>query len=115
MLLLLADYPSLRCLPDALSRLTSLTALSIWRCSGLHSMFAGAGNLCSLQQLKVTDCAQLAELPGDLGSSNSALELLHVNGEWISVQYATAVLLDEMQPHLLFAFVTVACMDFLFF
>jgi hypothetical protein len=44
-------------------------------------MFSGAGSLCSLQQLKVTDCARLEELPDGLGSSNTALELLHVNGE----------------------------------
>jgi hypothetical protein len=48
-------------------------------------MFSGAGSLCSLQQLKVTDCARLVELPDGLGSSNTALELLHVNGEEVDV------------------------------
>jgi hypothetical protein len=80
-----ADYPTLRCLPDALSRLTALTAISLWRCGGLQHMFSGAGQLCSLQQLKLTGCARLLELPDGLGSSNAALELLHVDGEWIRV------------------------------
>jgi hypothetical protein len=49
-------------------------------------MFKEAGNLSRLQQLKVTDCAQLQQLPGDLGSGNAALELLHINGEFLSYQ-----------------------------